>query len=72
MDKIYCFDCAYYHTQCWGGGCNKILGYTDTPFNRQVVYASPEKDNKYNDCIYFEEMPLNMYRKFLKLIRDDA
>ena len=58
--KIYCKNCKYYkdETSDWYGSnsyCKKIIGYKDTPIERESIELDIEEANEHNDCKYYEQ-----------------
>lgn len=50
---VFCENCRYYADDVEKCGFEK--GTKITPVEIADIYASPEKDNKHNDCRYYKE-----------------
>lgn len=58
-NKVYCKDCKYFEDVLEIFSvptCFKVVGYEDTPFYKRKVRAKPNVNNKFNECVYHEEM----------------
>ena len=63
--KVYCFDCLNYETSNAGGMCTVEIGYVDTPFTEQIIYADAEEYNRNNDCPEYAPRRKNRLSDFL-------
>ena len=63
-NKIFCEDCRHFKTVAYPAGifavmvpqdeCRYVKDYESNPMYKKPIYADPKKDNKDNNCKYFE------------------
>ena len=53
IPKVYCSQCLNYRTHAWGGGCEKVIGTEDTPYQQQPLTLNPKVANKDNNCEHY-------------------
>jgi len=65
--KVYCKDCKWYKTidsyAYFSSECHKILGMNDTPIRQEKEFAKCDKQNRDNDCKYYEHKRYKFWKK---------